>query len=209
MAPAGHASGAPFALPDFGDEGGELAATHDLLERSDIRGKAIALDALHTVRKTARLITERCGADYVFTVKGNAPETHAILDGIDRERDAAGRFEKDVEKARGRLERRSVRVTTPPKGAISHPGASQAARVIGGKSCLVVALRNPRRHDPIRFTAGFVEFPTKCESAGSFLRILRSPQRLAARSHNANGLKLRRRPIRAPSRQFWRMPQRR
>ncbi len=120
VAPAGHASGAPFALPDFGDEGGELAATHDLLERSDIRGKVIALDALHTTRKTAKPVTER--ADYVFTVKSNAPETFGILDGIDRERDAAGRFEEDVEKARGRLERRSVRVTTPPKGAISHPG---------------------------------------------------------------------------------------
>ncbi len=50
-----HASGAPFALPDFGDEGGGPAATHDLLERSDIRGKVITLDALHTTRKTAKL----------------------------------------------------------------------------------------------------------------------------------------------------------
>ena len=103
-----HASGAPFALLNFGEEEGELAATHDLLERSDIRGKVITLDALHTTRKTAKLITER--ADYVFAVKGNSPETFGILDSIDWERDAAGRFEEDVEKAHGRLEQRSIRV---------------------------------------------------------------------------------------------------
>ncbi len=55
-------SGAPFALLNFGDDGGELAATHDLLERNDIRGRVITLDALHTTRKTAKRITERSGA---------------------------------------------------------------------------------------------------------------------------------------------------
>ncbi len=123
-----HASGAPFALLNFGEEGGELAAAHDLLERSDIRGKVITLDALHTTRKTAKLITER--ADYVFAVKGNSPETFGILDSIDWERDAAGRFEEDVEKAHGRLEQRSIRVMTPLKGAVNYPGVSQVARVI-------------------------------------------------------------------------------
>ena len=123
-----HASGAPFALLNFGEEGGELAAAHDLLERSDIRGKVITLNALHTTRKTAKLITER--ADYVFAVKGNSPETFGILDSIDWERDAAGRFEEDVEKACGRLEQRSIRVMTPLKGAVNYPGVSQVARVI-------------------------------------------------------------------------------
>ena len=83
VALAGHETGAPFALLNFGDEGGETAAAQDLLERSDIRGRVITLDALHTTRKTAKLITQRCGADYVFTVKGNAPETFDILDTID------------------------------------------------------------------------------------------------------------------------------
>ncbi len=122
-----HASGAPFALLNFGDKGGELAAMHDLLERSDICAKVITLDALHTTRKTAKLITER--ADYVFTVKSNAPETFGILDRIDWERDAAGHFEEDVEKAHGRLEQRSIRVMTPLKGTINYPGVSQVARV--------------------------------------------------------------------------------
>ncbi len=64
------ASGAPFALLNFDDGGGERAALHDLLERSDIGGRVIPLDALHTTRRTAKRITER--ADDVFVVKGNA-----------------------------------------------------------------------------------------------------------------------------------------
>ena len=124
-----HATGAPFALLNFGDDGGELAATHDLLERSDIRGRVITFDALHTTRKTASLITERLGADYLLSVKGNAPETFATLDSIDWDRDATGRFTEDFDKAHGRLEQRSISVLTPRKRLINYPGVSQIARI--------------------------------------------------------------------------------
>ena len=124
-----HASGAPFALLNFDDKGGELAATHDLLERHDVRGRVITLDALHTTRKTAALITQRCGADYVFSVKGNAQETFAILDSIDWDKDASGRFTEDLGQAHGRLEQRSIRVLTPLKRLINYPGVNQVARV--------------------------------------------------------------------------------
>ncbi len=124
-----HASGAPFALPNFGDDGGEPAAAHDLLERSDIRGRVITLDALHTTRKTAKPITERSGADCVFPVEGNAQETFGILDGIDWERDATGRFAEDPEKARGRPSQRSISVPAPLKRLIDCPGVSRTARV--------------------------------------------------------------------------------
>ena len=129
VALAGHATGAPFALLNLADEGGEAAATQDLLQRCDVRGKVITLDALHTAPGTARLVTERCGAEHVFTVKGNAPETFGILESIDWERDATGTFAEDPGKAHGRLERRSIRVMTPPGGAINCPGVSQVARV--------------------------------------------------------------------------------
>ncbi len=124
-----HGAGAPFALMNFGDEGGERAATIDLLERSDIRGKVITLDALHTTRKTAEVIHRRCGADYVFTVKGNAPETFGTLGSIDWEQDSTGRFEEDFAKAHGRIEQRTIHVMTPLKGAINYPGVSQIARI--------------------------------------------------------------------------------
>ena len=122
-----HESGAPFALLNFDDDGGELAAMHDLLGRSDISGKVITLDALHTTRKTAKLVTQR--ADYVFVVKGNALETFDILDSVDWDRDASGSFAEDLDKVHGRLEQRSISVLTPPDGLVNYPGVSQIARV--------------------------------------------------------------------------------
>ncbi len=127
--PAASGSGAPFALLNFDDEGGEIAATHDLLESTDVRGRVITLDALYTTRKTARTVTERCGADYVLTVKGS-PGTLGVLRTIDWERDATGSFAEDLDKVHGRLERRSISVLTPPKGLVNYPGVSQIARVI-------------------------------------------------------------------------------
>ncbi len=127
MALVDHETGAPFSLLNFNDEGGELAAMHDLLERSDIGGKVITLDALHTTRHTAKLITQR--ADYVFVVKGNAPETFAILDSINWQKDATGHFTEPFDKAHGRLEQRSISVLVPLDGLINYPGVRQVARI--------------------------------------------------------------------------------
>ncbi len=115
-----HASGAPFALLNFDD--GEPAATHDLLKRTDVRGKVITLDALHTTRKTATLITRRCGADHIFPVKGNAPATFDTLDGIDREANATGRFKE------ARPASSSARYV-PIEDLINYPGVSRIARI--------------------------------------------------------------------------------
>ncbi len=127
VALTGHGTGAPFALLDLDDGGGGAAAVHDLLERSDIGGRVITPGALHTTRRTARLVTER--ADHVLAGRGNAPETLGIPGTIDWERDAAGSFAEGLDRVHGRLERRSIRVLTPPKGLASHPGVRQLARV--------------------------------------------------------------------------------
>ena len=116
-------------MPDHGDDGGELAAMHDLPERSDIRGKVITPGALHTVRDTARLITERKGADYVFTGRANASKTHDTLARIDWERERDGQCDGDVDKAHGRTGQRRIDVLTPGPGTITWPGIRQVARV--------------------------------------------------------------------------------
>ncbi len=79
--------------------GGELAAPHDLPERRAIRGRVVTLDALYTTRTTAKRIPERSGADDVFSVKGNAPETFDLLNRIPWERDVTGPFTENLEKA--------------------------------------------------------------------------------------------------------------
>ena len=61
----------------FHDESGEIAAVQALLEDVSVAGRVITVDALHTVRDTARSIVETHKADYLMTVKANAPETFA------------------------------------------------------------------------------------------------------------------------------------
>ena len=101
------------AVPDFRRAQGRkhavacVLAMHVLAELANMKGCLAAAQFARSLSQ-AELITER--ADYVFAVKGNSPETFGILDSIDWERDAAGRFEEDVEKAHGRLEQRSIRV---------------------------------------------------------------------------------------------------
>ena len=85
--------------------------------------------APRTTRGTARLVTRRRGADYVLNVRGNAPETFSAPGGIDWERDATGRFAEDPDRARGRIEWRSVDVMTPLPRMVNYPGVSQVARV--------------------------------------------------------------------------------
>ena len=47
-----------------------------------MRGCLITLDALHTTHDTERAIVDVHGADYLFTVKDNCPETCATLNNI-------------------------------------------------------------------------------------------------------------------------------
>ena len=61
----------------------------------------ITLDALHTTRNTADTIVRTHGAHYLFTVKGNAPETFEIPHSIDWDRDADATFSQHTDKAHG------------------------------------------------------------------------------------------------------------
>ena len=90
----------------------------------------ITLDALHTTRNTALAIRRRHGSHYLFTVKGNAPETFQTLETIDWDRDATSRFCENDEKAHGRIEKRRIQVLQPLRGLINYPEVRQVFRVI-------------------------------------------------------------------------------
>ncbi len=94
-----------------------------------VADRVITIDALHTVRDTARAIVESHRADYLMTVKGNAPESLETLASIDWERDATGYFEEPCEKAHGRIERRRIRTLTPMKGMVNYPHIRQVFRI--------------------------------------------------------------------------------
>lgn len=53
------------------DKSNEIPAAQTLLDRQDIEGKLVVMDALHTQDVTAQKIVFERGGDYVFTVKKN------------------------------------------------------------------------------------------------------------------------------------------
>jgi len=125
-----HGSGFPVAGIDYREEGTERAAALDLISRvEDVRGRVITLDALHTTKKTAKTIVNECGADYLFTVKGNSQLTCERLSSVDWERDATGHFTEKIDKVHGRTEQRSIDVMDAHYRMIDYEGVRQVFRV--------------------------------------------------------------------------------
>ena len=116
----------------------EIGTVLPLLETvPDIAGHTVTADALLTQRALARYLRER-GAHYLFTVKGNQP---TLLDDIRLTLDEAiaGRapdFAHESPKPEhGRLERRSIRVSSELNDYLNFPGVGQ-----------VFAVRRETRH---------------------------------------------------------------
>ena len=124
-----HDTGLPVASHSFHDESGERAAIAALFEEVPLARHVITVDALHTVRDTARSIVEIHNADYLMTVKANAPETFKTLSGsINWNRDATGAFEEEPTKEHGRIECRRIQTMTPLPGTVNFPHIAQIFR---------------------------------------------------------------------------------
>ena len=126
-----HDTALPVASHGFHDKSGERAAIAALFEEVPLAGHVIMLEALHTVRDTARNIVETHNADYLMTVKAkaNAPETYETLSTIDWNRDATGTFEEEPTKEHGRIECRRIQTMTPLRGTVSFPHIAQILRI--------------------------------------------------------------------------------
>jgi hypothetical protein len=57
----------------------EIPAVRQLLERVEVAGGLIGIDALHTQQDTARQIVQEAGGDYLLTVKANQKELRQTL----------------------------------------------------------------------------------------------------------------------------------
>ena len=119
----------PAASHGFHDESGERAALAALFEEVSLAGHVITVDALHAVRDTARSIVETHNADYLMTVKANAPETYETLSTIDWNRDATGAFEEEPTKEHGRIECRRIQTMTFLRGTVNYPHTAQIFRI--------------------------------------------------------------------------------
>ena len=57
----------------------EIPAVRQLLERVEVAGSLIGIDALHTQQETARQVVQEAGADYLLTVKANQKKLRQTL----------------------------------------------------------------------------------------------------------------------------------
>ena len=124
-----HTSGAVLGQRQVPSKRGEGVAARDLLTGLNVPGMVWTLDALHTNKTTARLITEDLDGHYVLIIKGNQPIAHttaqALLTGPDSEWTATTSSQDD--RGHGRVERRTIRVA--PADDTLFPGAAQAFRL--------------------------------------------------------------------------------
>jgi predicted transposase YbfD/YdcC len=124
-----HVSGVVLGQRQVPDKRGEGSVVHDLLAPLDAAGMVLTLDALHTTRKTARMITGRLHAHYVLILKGNQPlarqAADALLAGTNTEFQQTTATWND--RGHHRRERRTIR-TAPAETAL-FPGAHQVFRL--------------------------------------------------------------------------------
>lgn len=135
VAAVDHASGAVLGQRQVPSKRGEGAAARDLLTALNAPGMIWTLDALHTCKRTARLITKDLKGHYILIAKGNQPlaraATAALLAGPDADWVATTATEDD--RGHARTERRTIRVA--PADESLFPGAAQAFRIrrdVGG-----------------------------------------------------------------------------
>ncbi|MFV2103377.1 ISAs1 family transposase, partial [Micromonospora sp. LOL_024] len=124
-----HHSGVILGQRQVPDKRGENAVVADLLAPLDVAGMVLTLDALHTTKKTARLITDQLHAHYLLILKGNQPLAYqaaqTLLSGSDTE--FADQMSIDDDRGHGRTERRTLRVA--PADDSLFPGARQVFRL--------------------------------------------------------------------------------
>jgi len=124
-----HATGAVLGQRQVPSKRGEGAAARALLTGLRAPGMVWTLDALHTTKATARLITTELHGHYILIIKGNQPIARdaaaALLSGPDT--DWVDTTATDDDRGHGRVERRTIRVA--PADDSLFPGAVQAFRL--------------------------------------------------------------------------------
>lgn len=125
-----HRSGGVPAQRQIGAKTTEVPEPAPLLEGVDVTGMVLTGDALHTVRNTARHLTDDLGAHYLLVLKDNQPTLLAAarraLTGTDA--DFAARSHTSTDRGHGRTETRIIR-TTDVSG-VDFPGAAQFFRIV-------------------------------------------------------------------------------
>jgi predicted transposase YbfD/YdcC len=124
-----HSTGVVLGQRQVADKRGENTTLEPLLSGLNPAGMVFTLDALHTSKKTARLITEGLNAHYILILKGNQPlalqAAQALLSGTDTQ--FTGHTHHEADRGHGRTEHRTLRVAGCDDRLF--PGARQVFRL--------------------------------------------------------------------------------
>lgn len=133
LAACTHDTGLVLGQINVSHKTNEITCLPDLLEQlsehHDLAGRVITLDALHTQRDTARLITDTYGAHYVCTLKGNQPTLHSQVK--DLPWTSIPIADTTIDTSRGRVVIRKLQVATPRDRVLPDwPGLAQIGRLV-------------------------------------------------------------------------------
>jgi predicted transposase YbfD/YdcC len=127
LAALDHACGVVLGQVDVQAKTNEIPMFALLLDRIDLAGAVVTADALHAQSAHAQYLAGQRRADFLITVKRNQPSLHAQLAALPWRQIPAADIRHD--RAHGRAERRSLKVTAVAAG-IAFPHAAQAIQVI-------------------------------------------------------------------------------
>ena len=123
---------------EVGNKENEIPAAHRIVKALDLRGKIITGDALLAQRDLSLEIVQ-AGGDYLWTIKDNQPETHhdierlfapePVVKGFSAASHDDFRTAQTIEKAHGRLERRTITVSSALKNYLDWPWVQQVFRL--------------------------------------------------------------------------------
>ncbi len=155
---------------EVGSKENEIPVAGRVLKCLDLRGKIVTADALLAQRELSLEITQ-AGGDYVWIIKDNQPETQQDIQRLFAPEPVAQGFSPashddfrsavTIEKSHGRLERRTITVSSALKGYLKWPGVEQvfqlerqvtrlkdgkvSAEVVYGVTSLTARAADPQR----------------------------------------------------------------
>ena len=123
---------------EVGSKENEIPAAGRVLKMFDLRGKIITGDALLAQRELSLQIVE-AGGDYVWIIKDNQPETRQDIERLFAPEPVVKGFSpashddfdtaETVEKSHGRIERRTITVSSALKDFLKWPGVQQVFKL--------------------------------------------------------------------------------
>jgi predicted transposase YbfD/YdcC len=128
-----HGLGLTLGQVAVDDKTNEITAIHTLLAGLLLEGQVVTVDALHTQHKLAQALVD-AGADYIMLVKANQPGLHAAIAEAFADpallAEHAGSRARSLDRGHGRLERRTLTLSSALADYLDWPGQQQVFQLV-------------------------------------------------------------------------------